>query len=36
MELLHQEIAGVIGAMKQMGMQKEEAVSLIEELWDEV
>lgn len=35
-ELLHQEIAGVIGAMKQMGMQKEEAVSLIEELWDEV
>lgn len=35
-ELLYQENAGVIGAMKQMGMQKEEAVSLIEELWDEV
>lgn len=35
-ELLHQEVAGVIAAMKQMGMQKEEAVSLIEELWDEV
>lgn len=35
-DLLHQEIAGVITAMKQMGMLREEAVSLIEELWEEV
>lgn len=35
-DLFHQEVSGVVAAMKQMGLSREDAVLLIRDLWDEV